>query len=132
MSTSYNITELRLGRNIGTEPMTKKIWDRFKADAVAALEFFSQTVEADEFWTEVHTSLGGRYTDGDGVTTGEESAIVTLYWSKHGLNDVDALTRIALGDLENDASIYATRYKQDAIAVVHGGRSTLVRAKAVA
>jgi hypothetical protein len=127
----YNITELRLGRNVGTQSMGLTRWSEFQADAIAALEFFAGTLEADEYWTEVHIGTG-TYTDESGVTVVEESAVVTLYWSEHGLNDVDALARIALDGLENDAAIYATRYNQDAIAVVHGGRSTLVKAKAVA
>ena len=123
--TTYNLTEVRIGRNIKNEPMAKGRWVRFQDDIVASLRFFAGTVEADEFWTEVHHGSG----TWDGVE--EESAVVTLYWSEHGLNDADALVRIALADLENDASIFATRYEQDAIAVVHGGRSTLVKAKAV-
>ena len=125
------LIEIRIGRNIGDTPMTNKDWDRFQADAVAALEFFAQTVEADESWTEVHIGTG-TYTDESGVTVVEESAVVTLYWSEHGLNNVEALTALALLQLNYDAFVLATEHQQDAVAVVAGGRSTLVKAKAVA
>ena len=32
------LIEIRIGRNIGDTPMTNKDWDRFQADAVAALK----------------------------------------------------------------------------------------------
>ena len=119
---SINITELRFGRNIGTEPMSADRWSAFQADVVAALEALAEGARVTESWVEVHLGTGS-WTAEDGSTVDEESAVVTLYWSGD-------LRPFELEQLELDASIYANRYRQDAIAVVHGGRSTLVKAKA--
>jgi hypothetical protein len=118
-----NTTELRIGRNINGTPMRSKDWKQFQADALAVLEQFAQDIEADESWTEVHFGTG-TWTNAAGVTESEDSAVVTLYWSEHGLLSADR-TQFELDQLESAVAKLADRYLQDAVALVHG-RSNLV------
>lgn len=133
MSNTVKLTELRIGRNYNNNPcvvegdgttMSDQAWDRFKADAREALEVFAFYIKADSYWTETHTGIG-TWTDKDGVEHTEESAVVTLYWTEHGLN-LPSVTRFSYKRLYNRAATLALVFNQDAVAVIRDGRSILV------
>ena len=133
MSKKVRLTELRIGRNHNKGPfemegdgttMGDQKWESFKADAREALEAFAFYIEADSFWIETHTGIG-TWTDKDGVDHTEESAVVTLYWTEHGLNG-PSRTRYAYRKLYDRAATLALVFNQDAVAVIRDGRSILV------
>lgn len=114
--TTYNLTELRFGRNIKGTPMDLDRWEQFRSDAVEALQTFGESVEADEFWVEVHHGIGTF----EGVV--ESSAVATLYWSEHGLHDgEEAWVADALAELVEAANALADTYEQDLVAVINAG-----------
>jgi len=125
MNKQVNITELRIGRNIGNTPMSVVDWTNFVKAARTVVEGFGRDIEADEFWVETHFSDAGRY---NGQT--EESAVVTVYWTPHGLTTAE-FDQWAVDELVRKAGILAYLFEQDTVAVVHGGRSTLVEATGV-
>ncbi len=125
MSKQVNITELRIGRNIDGTPMDADQWAEFVAAAREAAEEFGRDIEADEFWVETHFSDAGQY---NGQT--EESAVVTVYWTPHGLTTAE-FDQWAVDELVRKAGELAWEFDQETVAVVHGGRSTLVEATEV-
>lgn len=131
MSNTYNLTELRIGRNINGTPMSAESWEKFQAIAEELLQEFGIDSEADTYWTEIHTGTG-TWTDGDGIAQTEDSAVVTLYWTEHGLHDGDARVEAAYTTLEVEVAKLAGFFRQDAIAVVREGRSILVSKEEVA
>jgi hypothetical protein len=128
MTTS--IIEYRIGRNVGTTPMSEMQWSDYIEQARAILDGAAAGLQRETAnrltqWTEVHTGMG-TWTDEDGTEVREESAVVTLYTDSDTLDEPlhDLLVELA-GDL-------AARFEQDAVALVFGGVSTLVPAVEVA
>lgn len=125
MDKQVNITELRIGRNIDGTPMEAGRWAQFVIDARQAVAEFAENIEADEFWVESHLSNAGQY---NGQT--EDSAVVTVYWTPHGLTTAE-FDQWAIDRLAARAAELADQYEQETVAVVNGGRSTLVEATEV-
>lgn len=120
-----NIIELRIGRNVGSVPMPAQRWQQFVDHSVAVLEGVAEglnrgRVEPLSSRTEVHRGTG-TWTDANGVTVSEESAVVSLYLDASLLEFCDA--REVLVELVGEL---ASEFQQDAIAVVWQGTSTLV------
>ena len=125
MNKQVNITELRIGRNINGKPMDAVSWTGFVKTARKFVEDFGRDIEADEYWVETHLSDAGQY---KGET--EESAVLTVYWTPHGLTTAE-FDQWAVDELVRKAGLLAALFEQEAVAVVHGGRSTLVEATEV-
>lgn len=115
-----NITEIRIGRNIGNVPMPAVDWQRFIDEARTDLVDFAKDIQAENYWTEVHTGTGTF----EGIS--EDSAIITLYWDNG--NPTPARVEHAHNQLTDHLIWLAAWYHQKAVAAVHG-TSTLVSAE---
>ena len=118
---NVNLTEIRIGRNVNGVPMSDTDWARFTDAAHGALRAVSVGVVHPESWIEVHEG-GGKW-DGD-----ETSAVVTLYWAPRGEGwaGEDDVRGYLLEGLSRHAEHLAFVFRQDAVAVVSGGRSFLL------
>jgi len=127
------ITEYRIGRNVRGVPMSDATWTQFQNEAVANLEQAAVAGNADESWVEIHHGTGTWTNEETGVTETEESAVVTLYSTAKEPENF-ALTACDKMDLL-DAAIagaedLAQRFEQDAVALILGGHSNLIKAVA--
>ena len=118
--TTTHLTELRFGRNIKGTPMGSDDWAVFQQSARGILEAYGTRV-AGASWVEVHTGTG-TWTDEDGTVVVEESAVATLY-------SEGPLFGPAVSELFELVAGHAAIFEQDAIAVVLGGTSHLIKAE---
>lgn len=113
---AVTLVEVRFGRNIGGAPMPARRWSAFKKAHTDFFTWASKSLPEGYAWVELHQGKGSW---GGG---GEESAVATLYLTP-------AVSYLAPGiaaDAIKLAKVTATRYEQDAVAVVFEGKSVLV------
>ena len=104
MSAQY--VQVNVGRNVGGEPMTDELWDRFHADVTLALLNAYRGSGVPN--VSVHTGEGFWNDETTGELMSEESAYISTF------ADIDAYA------LRVDLARIRDEYGQDAIALIIG------------